>query len=126
MIRSTFAGFTMAQHALSASQRAIDVAGQNLSNVNTAGYTRQRLDLASINPVGASYGSSSFDNKVGQGVMMKGIIQIRDPYLDIQYRNQIAKVGTADATDKILEKIGNIFDETDTAAIRTALNDVIS
>lgn len=126
MIRSTFAGFTMAQHALSASQRAIDVAGQNLSNVNTAGYTRQRLDLTSINPVGASYGSSSFDNKVGQGVMITGISQIRDPYLDIQYRNQIAKVGTADATDKILERIGNIFDETDTAGIREALNNVIS
>ncbi len=126
MIRSTFAGFTMAQLALSATQRAIDVAGQNISNVNTTGYTRQRLDLSSINPVGASYGSSNNDNKVGQGVMMNGITQIRDPYLDIQYRNQIAKVGTADSIDSILEKIGNIFDETDTSGIRSALNDVIS
>ena len=126
MIRSTFSGFTMAQLALSASQRAIDVAGQNLSNVNTTGYTRQRLDLISINPVGASFSSSKFDNKVGQGVMMNGIIQIRDPYLDIQYRNQLAKVGTADATDQILEKIGNIFDETDSKGVRSAFNDIIS
>ncbi|CUX49619.1 flagellar hook-associated protein FlgK [Clostridium sp. C105KSO13] len=126
MIRSTFSGFTMAQLALSASQRAIDVAGQNLSNVNTSGYTRQRLDLTSINPIGASFSSSKFDNKVGQGVMMNGITQIRDPYLDIQYRNQIAKAGTADATDQILEKIGNIFDETDSKGIRSAFNDIIS
>lgn len=126
MIRSTFSGFTMAQLALSASQRAIDVAGQNVSNVNTTGYTRQRLDLTSINPVGASFSSSLFDNKVGQGVMMNGITQIRDPYLDIQYRNQLAKTGTADATDNILEKIGNIFDETDRTGIRSAFNDIIS
>ena len=55
MVRSTFAGFTTAQLALSASQRALDVTGQNISNVNTAGYTRQRLDLASISPTGHSY-----------------------------------------------------------------------
>ncbi|EEG74027.1 flagellar hook-associated protein FlgK [[Clostridium] hylemonae] len=126
MIRSTFAGFTMAQQALSANQRAIDVAGQNLSNINTPGYTRQRLDLASISPVGASFSSSVYDNKVGQGVMMKGISQIRDPFLDIQYRNQIAKVGTADAEDQILERLGEIFDETDSAAVREAFNNVIT
>ncbi len=126
MLRSTFAGFSMSQHALLANQRAIDVAGQNLSNINTTGYTRQRLDLASITPVGSSYFSSEQDNKVGQGVMMTGVTQIRDPYLDAQYRRQIAKVGTVDATDGILEEIGNIFDETDSTAIRAALNDIIS
>lgn len=126
MIRSTFTGFTTAQLAMSANQRAIDVVGHNLANVNTAGYTRQRLDLASINPVGASYGSSPNDNKVGQGVMMTGITQIRDPFLDIQFRGQIAKVGTADATDQILEQLGNIFDETNSEAVGAAFNDVIS
>ncbi len=126
MIRSTFSGFAMAQQALSANQKAIDVAGQNLSNINTVGYSRQRLDLASITPIGNSYTSSHNENKVGQGVTMTGVSQIRDPYLDIQYRNQITKVGTADATDQILESLGNIFDETETAGVRDALNDVIT
>ncbi|MCP1109154.1 flagellar hook-associated protein FlgK [Ohessyouella blattaphilus] len=125
MIRSTFSGFNMAQLALMSNQRAIDIAGHNISNINTYGFTRQRLDLASINPVGASYSSSPFDMKVGQGVMMTGISQIRDPFLDIQFRNQIAKVGTADATDKILEQIGNIFDETDSSGIKDALGEVL-
>lgn len=126
MIRSTFAGFTTAQLAMSASQRALDVTGQNLSNVNTIGYTRQRLDLASISPVGASIGSSSSDCKVGQGVEMTGISQIRDPFLDIQYRNQLSKVGTADAMDQILNEIGNIFDKTDSTAISNALSDLVT
>ncbi len=126
MIRSTFAGFTMAQQALLANQKAIDVAGQNLSNINTTGYSRQRLDLASITPIGNSYTSSHNENKVGQGVTMTGVSQIRDPYLDIQYRNQITKVGTADSMDQILEDIGNIFDETEVSGVRDAFNDVIT
>ena len=126
MLRSTFSGFTTAQMAMSASQRALDVTGQNLSNVNTSGYTRQRLDLASISPVGASYTSSPSDCKVGQGVLMTGISQIRNPFLDLQYRNQLSRVGTTDAKDQILTKLGNIFDETDKDAVRTAMSDVIT
>lgn len=126
MTRSTFAGFTTAQLALAASQRALDVTGQNLSNVNTKGYTRQRLDLASISPTGASYFMAQTDCRVGQGVEMTGVIQIRDPFLDIQYRNQLAKVGTVDAQDSILKQIGEVFDEVDKTAVRAGLTSVIS
>jgi flagellar hook-associated protein 1 FlgK len=126
MLRSTFAGFNMAQLALSVNQKAIDVAGQNISNVNTTGYTRQRLDQSSITPVGLSASTSVFDNKVGQGVMVKSITQIRNSFLDVQYRNQMAKVGTVDVTDSILSKIGTIFDETETEGVRTALNDLVA
>lgn len=126
MIRSTFAGFNTAQLAMMASQRGLDVTGQNLSNINTTGYTRQRLDLLSLNPVGNSIGSSAFDAKVGQGVMMRGVSQIRDPFLDIQYRGEIPKVGTVEAKDDILASIGNIFDESDSEAIRTRLSAIVS
>jgi len=34
MIRSTFAGFTTAQLGMAASQRALDVVGQNITNIN--------------------------------------------------------------------------------------------
>ena len=37
MIRSTFAGFTTAQLGMAASQRALDVTGQNIANINTPG-----------------------------------------------------------------------------------------
>ena len=126
MIRSTFAGFNTAQLAMMASQRGLDVTGQNLSNINTTGYTRQRLDLLSLNPVGNSIGSSAFDAKVGQGVMMRGVSQIRDPFLDIQYRGEVPKVGTVKAKDDILASIGNIFDESDSEAIRTRLSAIVS
>lgn len=126
MIRSTFAGFTTAQLAMAASQKSMDVVGQNIANINTSGYTRQRLDLQSISPSGHSQMNSQNSVKVGQGVTMTGVSQIRDPFLDIQYRNQLSEVGTEDAKNVILDGLGDIFDESSRSAIRSVLNDVVS
>ena len=38
MVRATFAGFSTALSALQANQKRLDIVGQNLSNMNTAGY----------------------------------------------------------------------------------------
>lgn len=121
MIRSTFAGFTTAQLAMGASQRSIDVTGQNIANINTEGYTRQRLDIASLNLRNGSFYNSSNNTRVGYGVDMTGISQLRDPFLDAQYRSQIAKLGTTDAHAAGLEKLQTAFDESTTSGIRDAL-----
>ncbi|WP_333650733.1 flagellar hook-associated protein FlgK [Lacrimispora sp.] len=126
MTRSTFAGFTTAHLAMAASQRAIDVTGQNIANINTKGYTRQRVDLVSFNTRGGDSMSTAASSKIGYGVEITGISQIRDPFLDVQFRNQIAKVGTADAKQATLDQLANIFDETDKAALKQALSDLSS
>ena len=97
MIRSTFAGFTTAQLGMAASQRALDVTGQNIANINTPGYTRQRLDISSLNTQKGDFYNSNSTIKVGFGVEMTGVSQLRDPFLDAQYRSQISKLGTTDA-----------------------------
>lgn len=122
MMRSTFAGFTTAQLGMAASQRAIDVTGQNIANTNTEGYTRQRLDIASLNLRNGSFYNSSNSTRVGYGVDMTGISQLRDPFLDAQYRSQIAKLGTTDAHAAGLEKLQQAFDESTTSGIRDAFS----
>ena len=84
MIRSTFAGFTTAQLGMAASQRALDVVGQNITNINTPGYTKQRLDLASLNTQKGDFYNAKSNIKVGFGVEITGISQLRDPFLDAQ------------------------------------------
>ena len=126
MTRSTFSGFTIAQLAMSASQRALDVTGQNIANINTKGYTRQQVDLVSLNLRGANPTSSNPGSKIGYGVEVSGVSQIRDPFLDVQYRNQIAKVGSADARQAVLDQLADIFDETDKDALKKALSDLSS
>ncbi len=120
MIRSTFAGFTTAQLGMAASQRALDVTGQNITNINTPGYTRQRLDIASLNTQKGDYYNSKSNIKVGFGVEMTGISQLRDPFLDAQYRSQISKLGTSDAHAAGFEQLTPIFDEATMSGVRDA------
>lgn len=121
MIRSTFSSFTTATLALQANQRALDVVGQNIANINTEGYTRQRVDLVSFNLNGSSYANPVVNTNVGYGVQISGISQLRDPFLDIQYRNQIPKVATADAKQSALDMLADIFDETDSEGIKHSI-----
>ena len=126
MIRSTFSGFTTAQLAMAASQRALDVTGQNIANINTPGYTKQRLDIASLNTQGANFYNSDNNIRVGYGGHMTGISQLRDPFLDTQYRSQIGKLGTTDAHAASFEQLAPIFDETSKDGILSALNNITS
>ncbi len=120
MIRSTFAGFTTAQLGMAASQRALDVVGQNITNINTPGYTRQRLDIASLNVQKGDFYNAKANIKVGYGVEMTGISQLRDPFLDSQYRSQISKLGTTDAHAAGFEQLTPIFDEATMEGVRAA------
>lgn len=126
-MRSTFAGFTTAQLAMRASQKALDVTGQNIANVNTEGYTRQRLDLISLNTgQGIEKYESQFNVKIGNGVLTKGISQIRDPFLDIRFRTERANVGAEDQKLGILNDLETIFDEVSKNGVQSQISEISS
>ena len=108
---STFGAFTMAKLGIYASQKAMQVTGNNITNVNTKGYTRQELELQSLHVAGADRYSSRWDMRVGAGVISTGVSQIRSPYLDIRYRTEQSNVGMMDAKMTGLNGLGKIFDE---------------
>ena len=125
MVRATFAGFTTAYSALQANQKRLDITGQNLSNMNTPGYTRQALQTSSINytnPV--SHYINGSEVAVGFGVHMDKVTQIRDPYLDVQYRNQMNKSGYADSMQQALDRLSDVFDESHIKGIWSAIEDI--
>lgn len=126
MMRSTFAGFTTATLALNASHRALEVTGQNIANINTPGYTRQQLDIQSLYLRGGEFYNSHPNARIGFGVEITGVSQLRDPFLDVQYRNQMAKLGTTDAQVSGYEKLANVLDETNRDGIKNALIDLNS
>lgn len=107
----TFGSFTQARLAIYASQTGLSVTGNNISNINTTGYTRQKLDQESFRTGGADRYHSSYSIRVGNGVLTTGVSQLRDPYLDIRYRSEISSVGAMDAKLGGLESIQAILDE---------------
>ena len=127
MVRATFSGFNTALSALQANQKRLDITGQNLSNMNTAGYTRQQLEASSLNytnPV--SHYSNGNETAVGFGVSMNRVSQIRDPYLDIQYRSQSADCSYTNRLQTALNSLSKVLDETTISGIRKAFDDVQS
>lgn len=125
-MRSSFASFTTAYMGLRASQKALDIVGQNITNVNTPNYTRQTLDLVSIGNNSTNMYSNKSVNKIGYGVDVRSINQCRDPYLDIRYRNQLADVGNQDAKVAILEELENTLDEIMKTGIDNQLGSIVS
>lgn len=111
MLRATFLGFQTASSALNASQRMLDVTGQNMANVNTIGFSRQRVDLYATSFGNNNSRYSSKNTHPGYGVQVGNISQSRDPFLDVRYRREAAKTGNQDIMLDGLNQLETVFDE---------------
>lgn len=72
------------RRALTAQSIGIAVVGDNIANVNTAGYTRRRADLISTTS------SNSSGLPIGSGVEVRNIIRVADQFLN---RDLVARIG---------------------------------
>ena len=108
---STFGTYTMARLGIYASHKALDITGNNISNIYTKGYTRQTIDQISLNMGGADRYHSLYDTRVGSGAFVVGITQARDRYLDMRYRAEQTNVGYMSARVDGLNQIASVLDE---------------
>jgi flagellar hook-associated protein 1 len=125
-MRPTFLAFQTASRAMAASQANIDVTGNNIANVNTDGYTRQRVDLSSISSSGYTQKYTVPGVSVGLGVEVSGIGQIRDPFLDARYRAQASEAGQYNTLLDGLADLENVYDEAETDGLKTEMLNFIN
>lgn len=107
----TFSSFTGARLAIYASQASLNVTGNNIANINTKGYTRQRMDLVSLHSTGWPEYRNSYQVDIGYGVLCDQVSQLRDPFLDIRYRNENAELGFYETKQDALSQLASILDE---------------
>lgn len=88
---STFSGLNTAFSGLVAARHGLDVVGQNISNSNTEGYTRQRVSSGSVGA--PATGLFSTGVRAGQGVVVNGVARLGDAHLDAQVRVSLAGSG---------------------------------
>jgi len=89
---STFHGLEMAKQALFTQQMGLYTTGHNISNVNTEGYSRQRVNFETLSPYpSASRNSPVMPGQIGQGVKAGTVERMRDQFLDMQYRSQSSR-----------------------------------
>lgn len=106
-------GLQTALKGLMAAQRQIDVAGHNLANADTEGYTRQRADQTASLPFTppALHVGYQGAGQIGTGVQISQITRLRDQFIDRQLRTQSAIQGDASTRADKLEQIEVILQE---------------
>ncbi len=124
---STFTGLQIGKSGLMSAMSNLQVTGNNISNVNTAGYTRQKVDTIAL---GAYNGSmryvTSAANYKGLGSRITGTSQYRDASLDVRYRQEVAKLSQQTAAAEGLNEIGMIFDDTINTVMDEQFSNLVS
>ena len=117
---STFGGLNTARTALWASQRGLDVTGQNIANVNTDGYSRQRVELRAMGGT-AVPAIHSVSSPVGNGVDADQVIRIRDVFLERRGQGESAKAAELTVGDEALAQVEAAFREPGETGIQNML-----
>ena len=130
-MRPTFMGFEAAKSALFTNQKSLDIVGNNLANINTAGYTRQRVERGAVSfSAYTSRVSSSKIGLAGQGVEALGVSQLRDAFLDKCFRDEYAKASYHSQAVNILSSIQSALtdgnDITSESGIQGAIEQLFS
>ncbi|MFO7887195.1 MAG: flagellar basal body protein, partial [Eubacteriales bacterium] len=112
-----FYSLQIARTGLVASQKALDVTSHNIANANTEGYTRQRLDFSS------RQGVTSNKITIGSGVDIDNLTQIRNEYLDYQFRGENSVKNELETKSETTTYIENIFGEPSDHGINQSLSD---
>lgn len=121
---STFGSFSMAKLGIRSSQQGLQITGNNITNINTNGYTRQRINQISLYHGTADRYSVSTDVRMGIGSLVTSVSQIRDPFLDIRYRNEASNVGFYDEKLANLEELQAVLDEVSKDGIHTNIEEI--
>lgn len=120
---STFFGLTIASSGLTAYQASLNTTANNVSNVQTKGYTRQNANLEASEAlrVNARYGSQ------GAGVTVVSIKQVRNEYYDTKYWENQSFLGMFETKLGYLEQMENYFIDDDTEkGFATILNEMFN
>jgi flagellar hook-associated protein 1 FlgK len=120
---STFSGISTALSALYAQRQALDVTGQNIANVNTVGYSRQRADLGAV-AANATPSLWSVSDSVGGGVSMDNVARLRDQFLEARARSEHARSAYLGSREVSLHDVEQVLTEPSDEGISAQLNDM--
>lgn len=117
-----FSGLSIALSALHAQQRAMEVAGHNVANANTAGYSRQRVDLAALGGQTVPAIFATWRGG-GAGVTVEGIARLRDAFLEARGLQEHASDAGLRKTQQLLSRVELVFGEPGDQGIAAQLAD---
>jgi flagellar hook-associated protein 1 len=98
-----FNALNAARTSLEVNQKSIEIVGNNISNLNTEGYSRQKAILQ-------PYPAMNFGNFfIGQGVKITDVSREHDVFIDQQIKAKAVDYGLQDALTRPLSELERVF-----------------
>jgi len=120
---STFMGLEIGKRGVQAHQNALATVGHNLDNVNTPGYSRQRVEFTPVDPIFMpGLNRAETPGQIGQGVNIERIERVRDQLLDRRIVSQSSSEGYWEVRDRYIREIEQIYLETGTNSVRSKMD----
>ncbi|WP_039764865.1 flagellar hook-associated protein FlgK [Caldicellulosiruptor sp. F32] len=121
----SFYGLEIARTGIYVNRKGLEVTSHNVANASTPGYTRQVLNVKS-NPPSSKVGFYSPKFQVGMGADVQSLEQIRDMFLDMQYRNEYSRQGEYEIKADNLNFIEAIFNEPSDTGLSAVIDQFFS
>jgi flagellar hook-associated protein 1 FlgK len=107
----------MAARALLSEQVAIEVTSHNVTNVNTPGYSRQRVNFETNTPLLSPWGP------LGDGVRVRGIERAFNPFITARLDEKTSTLAEYQSRKAHLDQVASFFNETNEATLNDRLSE---
>ncbi len=120
---SSFAGIEIGKRSLMAHETQISTAGHNISNANTDGYSRQRVNTTTFSPIyRPDLERANVPGQIGQGVCVESIQRIKDELLETRIVDQTNAESYWTTREKYYSMIESIYNEPNDISVRTNMD----
>ncbi len=122
-MQSTFTGIEIGRRSLLAHRRALSTVGHNLSNANSEGYSRQRVELSAYHSITRpSLARADRPGMLGQGVEATAIERVRDQLLEGRILTQAGHETYWEERDKYSLMVDQLHNEPGDQSVRGMLD----
>lgn len=120
----TLQGLQTALSGLMANQDSLDVAGQNIANAETPGYSRETavLETSPSLVVPALSPTTGDGADIGTGVGVETIVRIRDSYLESQFQSENSSLASASTLAETLEQVQGALGDSSSSGLPDQLS----
>ena len=116
---STFSGIELGKRSIMAHSDAITTAGHNISNADTEGYSRQRVQMKEFDPLyRADLERPERAGMLGQGIDTQSVERIRDEMLDSRIVESVHRETYWETWENYYTMIEQVYNEPEDVSVR--------
>lgn len=113
---TVFDHMAIGRSAMRAFRLGMNIAGYNVANSQTPGFSRRRLELGTMPAVAVEGG------QIGTGVDVVAVNRQRDPFLDFAARRELGRLGADSGRSDLLAALEPTLGEVDNAELQNAFS----